>query len=439
MKLRVTPPRGLRLRGELRVPSDKSITQRALILGALAEGTTRVVAPLDAGDTRSVRRALERLGVRVEGSGEALLVHGPLLPSTSLVALDLQNSGTGARLLLGALAGRGVAARLTGDESLRRRPMGRVVRPLQSMGARFAGASLERLPLTVTSTPPLAPFRGALAVASAQVKSAVLLAALSAEGESELLERVPTRAHTESLLPLFGGTLAMRPTDGGGIAIVLRGPQRLHGVEIVVPADPSSAAFHAAAAALLPGSAITFTDLLLAPRRTAFFALLERMGAVCRRQVESDRFEPVGRLEVASGELRATTIAVDEIPDLIDELPLVALVAALADGRTEVRGAAELRLKESDRITAIGDGLTRMGARFAELPDGFAIDGCQRLRGATVDSHADHRIAMALTVAALHADGVTTIDRFEAAAISYPSFLDDLRRLLGSDPFTCFD
>jgi 3-phosphoshikimate 1-carboxyvinyltransferase len=428
----VAAGRGRSLHGSLRVPSDKSITQRALLIGALAEGTTRIVAPLDAGDTRAVRGALARLGVAiVERPGELELRPPERLALRGDAPLDLENSGTGARLLLGLLAGRGGAATLTGDASLRGRPMGRVVAPLVAMGARIDGPDVSRLPLRVRAQPPLRPFVGTLEVASAQVKSAVLLAALGAQGETRLVEPAPTRAHTEAMLRAFGVELAAR-----GREVVLRGPQRPRATPVEVPADPSAAAFHAAAAALLEGSQVELTDVALSPRRTRFFDVLARMGAsVARLDVAERGGETVGTLRVAGGELRATDVDPSEVPDLIDELPLVAVVAAFARGTTRVRGAAELRVKESDRLEAMGEGLARMGVAIALHEDGFDVTGGAALRGAAVRSRGDHRIAMALAIAALRADGPTAIDDFACAAISYPGFRADLARLLGEDPF----
>jgi 3-phosphoshikimate 1-carboxyvinyltransferase len=427
----VAAGRGARLFGSLRVPSDKSVTQRALLLGAIARGTTRVVRPLDSDDTRALRRALARLGVEIDLRSEIVELRAPeRLEVRGDGPLDLGNSGTAARLLLGLFAGAGVSATVTGDASLRRRPMGRVTGPLAAMGARFEGG--ERLPLSISSQPPLAPFRGTLAIASAQVKSALLFAALGARGETRLVEPAPTRAHTENLLRLLGGELDVA---ADGRTITLRGPQRLRGATIEVAADPSSAAFHAAAAALLPGSRVELTDLLLDPRRARFFDVLERMGArVGRAGVALRGGETVGTLVVEAGELAATEIAPAEVVDLIDELPLVAVVAASARGTTVVRGAGELRVKESDRLAALGEGLARLGAKITVCAEGFEVTGGAPLTGASVRSFGDHRIAMAFAIAALRCEGPLAIDDFDCVAKSYPGFRADLARLLGADP-----
>jgi len=424
---------GARLTGSLRVPSDKSVTQRALLLGALAQGTTRVVDPLDSDDVRALRRALARLGVEFAERDGALEVRAPQrLELRGDGPLDLEGSGTAVRLLMGLLAGAGVAATLTGDASLTRRPMGRILAPLTAMGARFEGADLDRLPLAIASRLPLEPFVGALAVASAQVKSAILLAALGASGETRITEPAPTRAHTERMLREFGADLAI---DGDGRTIRLRGPQRLRATTVEVAADPSSAAFHAAAAALLPGSRVELTALLLDPRRARFFDVVERMGGRVRRVDGAARGgEPVGTLVVEAGELVATDVVAFEVPELIDELPLVAVLGACARGTTRVRGAAELRVKESDRIAAIGAGLTRLGARVTLVADGFDVVGGAPLVGASVRSFGDHRIAMALAIAALRCAGPVAIDDFGCVAKSYPGFRADLARLLGADP-----
>src|SRR5688572_2648750 len=436
MKLRVAPPRHGRFDGSLRPPSDKSITQRAYVLALLAEGTTRIERPLKAGDTRSVLRAIERLGAVVVEREDSVDVTGALaLELDESLPLDLGNSATGARLLLGALAGRGVKAEITGDSSLRRRPMGRIVRPLTAMGAEFTGKDPDRLPLTVRATPPLQPFVGATEVVSAQVKSAILLAALGAKGETKLHKKHATRAHTENMLAAFGATVASRPS-GLGMDVELTGPQSLRSTTIFVPGDPSSAAFHATAAAAQPGSRVELRDVLLDPRRSAFFDVLARMGAkVERRDVVRQGGEQTGTVVVEGGELRALEIHPDEVPDLIDELPLVAVLGTLARGSTRVRGAAELRVKESDRIHALGDGLARLGARVWLEPDGFIVEGGRELRGADVQCFGDHRIAMAFVIAALCARGESTVDGFECAELSYPGFLEDLAGLLHARPF----
>jgi 3-phosphoshikimate 1-carboxyvinyltransferase len=438
MKLRVAPPKSPRVDGSLRPPSDKSMTQRALIFSMLAEGTSKIVHPLEAGSTRSVRNAIERLGAVVTEHDDLLEVAGALrLEPDDAMPIDLEGSGTGARLLLGALAGRGVSIEITGDSSLRRRPMGRVVRPLTRMGAHFSGDDLDHLPLKVRAALPLRPYDGELEVASSQAKGAVLLAALGAEGTTRLRERQPTRTHTEAMLAEFGAPVTTKPSGVGvGVDVFLSGPQKLRATTIHVPGDPSAAAFHAAAAAAVPGARIELRDLLVDSHRAAFFDVLQRMGAhVERKDAVRRGGELVGTLVVEGRELHAVEIGADDVPDLIDELPLVAVLGAVAKGTTRVHGAGELRVKESDRVHALGDGLARLGARVWLEPDGFLVEGGRPLRGADVSSCGDHRIAMALVVAALSARGESTVDGFECAEVSYPGFLEDLAGLLHARPF----
>ncbi len=418
-------------RGVVRVASDKSITQRAVLLAAAAEGRSELRGPLDAQDTRAVRAAAQKLGARIEDQRGAWIVEGvgragfdrgsPRNP----IELDLRNSGTGARLLLGLLGGQGVCARITGDESLRRRPMARVVAPLRAMGVRCDAAAQDRLPITIDSRPPLRPFRGEIDVASAQVKSAILLAALEADGSSEVREPEKSRDHTERMLPVFGV-----PVKVGERSAELEGPAALHAAELAVPADPSSAAFFAAIAALYPGSEITFPDLLANPLRTAFFGVLERMGAHVEWRDRCLRHgEMVGTCTVRGDDLRGVELSGQDIPSVIDELPVLAVLAALARGETVVRNAGELRVKESDRIEAMEQGLSAMGADFESLPDGFRIRGGKHLSGARIATRLDHRIAMAHVVAALRARTPTRLDDRDCIDVSYPDFLRDLLSL----------
>lgn len=411
---------------ELRVPSDKSLTQRALLLAALAEGRSRIASPLCSEDALAVRDVIVRLGARCAEEGGAWTVQGlGGRIDRDCGTLDLRNSGTGARLMLGLLAGFGGEATLTGDASLRQRPMLRVVEPLRAMGARIEGPG-RHLPIHVARGGVLAPYVGEVAVPSAQVKSAILLAALGADGVSRVREKRATRDHTERMLPCFGVPVVVQPQG-----IEVAGPARLRAAELCIPADPSSAAFFAAAAALAgPGTRIELLDVLLNPGRIEFFHLLQEMGAQVAWSVAEERSgEPVGRVVVEGATLRGTAIEPARVPALIDELPLVALLGARASGTTTVAGAEELRIKESDRIRSIGEGLGALGVPFEERPDGFRIEGGARLRGARVRSHGDHRIAMVLAVAALFAAGTTEIEGAECAAVSYPGFFEDLRRL----------
>ena len=412
-----------RVEGRLQVPGDKSISHRALMLGALARGVTTVGGLASGADVRATRTCLEALGVSVRAIGEsgALAVdgrglHGLLPPSGDVNAL---NSGTTVRLLMGILAAHAFDATLTGDGSLSRRPMRRVTEPLAAMGARIEttdghlpaivhGARLHG----VTWAPP---------VPSAQVKTAVLLAGLQAEGETTVVEMAPTRDHTERALRQFGADLRI-----DGTRVTVRGGTPLQATDITVPGDPSSAAFFAAAAAALPGSRVEITGVGLNPTRIGYLDVLRRFGARVTTQVVDDRAaEPVGSMVVEHAERRAVSIDADEVPGLIDELPVLGAIAALGGGIT-VRGAAELRVKESDRIHALVTGLAAFGAAVEEYADGFSIAAATRLTGAHVDAAGDHRLAMAFAVVALGAQGPSIISGADSVAVSYPGFFDAL-------------
>ena len=414
-------PTAARFRARLRLPGDKSLSHRLAILAALAEGPSRYAHFATAADCRSTLACLAALGVRTEVAGDRVTVvgHGPSALRAPSVPLDAGNSGSTLRILAGVLAGRPFRSVLDGDASLRRRPMERVAEPLRAMGARVA---------TTGGCPPLAIDGGALAgidhvlaVPSAQVKTAILLAGLQAEGRTRVTEPAASRDHTERLLPRFGV-----PVSRDGLSVSIEGRASLSAFDMDVPGDPSSAAFLAVAALIVPDARVRIDDLLLNPSRIAFVEVLRRMGGAVRVRVEREDPEPVGWLEAETSALRATDIAPAEVPALIDELPALAVAAARAAGTTTVTGAAELRLKESDRIAAMAEGLRAMGASVTERPDGFAIEGGRPLRGAAVRSHGDHRIAMALAVAGLAAAGETVIDDGDCAAVSFPGFFDVL-------------
>ncbi|NPB05561.1 MAG: 3-phosphoshikimate 1-carboxyvinyltransferase [Aquificae bacterium] len=426
----------MRIEGELRVPSDKSISHRAIIIGALAEGDTLVKNWLRSADTTATLRVYRQMGLEVEEkeSGE-LVVKGRGLFSLREPdrVLDAQNSGTTARLSLGVLAAQPFFAVLTGDDSLRRRPMLRVVKPLREMGASVDGREGGNLlPLAVRG----GPLRGISFFnkkASAQVKSALLLAGLHAEGTTEVEEPYLSRDHTERMLRLFEVDLETVPLERG-VLVKVKGPQQpTGGKEIFVPADPSSAAFFAAAAVLLPGSHLLLKEVLVNPTRDGFFRKLRQMGALL--EYENPRelsMEPIADVRVRhSPELRGVEVFPEEVPAMIDELPLLAVVATQAEGTTVIRGAAELRVKESDRIKATVENLRKMGARVEELPDGMVIYGKTPLRGGVkIKTYGDHRIAMAFTVAGLVADGPVELDDPSCVAVSYPRFFDDLKKVL---------
>lgn len=383
------------------------------------------------GDVRSTRGVLEALGVSIVDRGAAIEIDGrgwaglDRPPRSTPITLDCGNSGTSARLLLGLLAARRGRFRLIGDESLSRRPMRRVTAPLSQMGAEFNGGGT--LPLEVQGTT-LRAVSLATTVASAQVKSALILAALQAEGSSAIDEPIASRDHTERLLMSMGAPLHVDRDDSRRV-LIDGGAARLAPLDLTIPGDPSSAAFALALAALLPGSEVTVTGISLNPRRLGFYRLLERMGAEIFTTLERGAPEPVGSITARHAELHGVDVTAEEVVDAIDELPLLAVVAAAAEGETVIRGAEELRHKESDRITSTATLLRAFGASVEELTDGLVIQGGTRWRVAHVDAQSDHRIAMAATVAAALAPGPSTLDGARWVAISYPRFFDDLDRL----------
>lgn len=408
------------------MPGDKSITHRAFLFGALAHGVTTIEGASAGDDCTSTRRCLTALGVRFESDARGLVtVIGGKPLSRPAAALDCGNSGTTLRLLMGVLAGSGFESELAGDESLNRRPMERVARPLREMGARIE---------TANGLPPVrvagAKLRGASLTpeaASAQIKSAILLAALQAEGRTIVREPMPTRDHTERMIHLFGGRIGRQ-----GSEVSLDGPQALQGTRVVIPGDPSSAAPFVVAALLLPDSEVTIEGVLLNPHRVRYLDVLREMGADIETRVTSAAdAEPAGRIVARSSTLRGVSLAPEDVPAVVDELPILAVAGAMAAGRFEVRGASELRVKESDRISSMVEGLTLLGARIEELADGFRVSGGRRLNGAPVRSHGDHRIAMALSVAALAAEGETEVAGADAVSISLPSFFPELERGAG--------
>ncbi len=429
----LTLPGGGSLRGTVTVPGDKSISHRALLFGAIAEGTTRIEGLLPAEDPLSTAACLRAMGVAVSPieAGQPVTVEGVGLDGFREPedVLDCGNSGTTMRLMLGLLAGR--ADRhfvLTGDASLRRRPMRRVGGPLAAMGATIAGRDGGNLaPLAIQGRR----LRGATIhtpVASAQVKSAILLAALTADGPTTVVEPVQSRDHSERMLRAFGAELVVGG-PGATQATVTPGAV-LRGQHVIVPGDISSAAFWLVAAAITPGAALTVQNVGLNPSRTGILEVLEQMGArIAVLNARDVAGEPVGDLQVSHGPLRAFTIGEELIPRLVDEIPVLAVAACCAEGVSRVTGAAELRVKETDRLAVMARQLGAMGARLEEYPDGLTIQGGTALRGAEVDSETDHRVAMSLAVAAQIASGPTRLHRPEAAAVSYPNFWDDLERL----------
>jgi 3-phosphoshikimate 1-carboxyvinyltransferase len=408
-----------RIRARLRAPGDKSISHRALILNALAEGSATVTGLAPGLDVRSTAAALAALGAEVAPAADGVvIVTGPATWSAR-GPVDCGNSGTTARLLLGALAPRADGEIvLDGDDSLRRRPMDRVAIPLAAMGAEIAERNGRgRLPLAVRGRP-LSGARHRLEVASAQVKSALLLAGLAAEGSTVIAEPLPSRDHTERMLRAMGADLEI----GGEIRLE---PGPIGAIDVAVPGDLSSASFFLGLAAAAGGEAVV-EGVGLNPGRTGFLSLLERLGAEVVVETEQDGIEPVGIVTVRSDGLRGIVVGAREVPGAIDELPLLAVLATQADGETRVTGAGELRVKESDRIAAIVAGLSAMGADVEALSDGFAVRGPVPLTGARLDALGDHRIGMALAVAASVARGDSLLVGAEWVDVSYPGFFDAL-------------
>ena len=433
MRFRVRPV--ARLHGEAEVPGDKSISHRAALLGALAEGVSEVQGYLEAEDCLRTLTAVQALGAEVtrKGPGHYRVAGGGLrgLSEPSDV-IDCGNSGTTARLLAGALATQPFWTMLTGDASLRRRPMGRIAEPLRAMGATIVGRSDGgRLPLAIRGTAPTTAVRYATPVASAQVKSAILLAGLAAEGPVTVTEPAPSRDHSERMLRRFGARVA------SGDRTVTLTPGPLRATSVVVPGDISSAAFLLVAGAIVGESRVTLHRVGVNPTRTGVLDVLAAMGARIQTTNAADDGEPTASLTVTAGALEPTTIGgALLIPRLIDEVPVLAVAATVAPGVTVVRDAQELRVKESDRIAALSRELVKMGAVIEERPDGMAITGGRRLHGAAVSSGGDHRMAMALAVAALVAAGETLIDDVACVATSFPAFADTINTLAGMPTIT---
>jgi 3-phosphoshikimate 1-carboxyvinyltransferase len=433
----LTSRRGGALRGRIRAPGDKSVSHRALILGALADGETLIEGLLEGEDVLRTAAAMRAFGAEVERLGEGrwrVLGHGRLDEPKDVV--DCGNSGTGARLIMGAAAGFPIAASFTGDSSLRKRPMGRVLEPLVRMGARHLGRAGERLPLTVRGGE-LKHISYRLPVASAQVKSAVLLAGLHAEGGVEVIEPSRTRDHTERMLQGFGARLEIEQTEAGRLIRIPPG-QRLRGTQVNVPGDPSSAAFPLVAALITPGSEVTVERVLLNPLRAGLFETLIEMGAdlvIENRREESG--EPVGDITARHSQLTGVTTPPERAPSMIDEYPILAVAAAFARGRTVMSGIGELRVKESDRIALMAAGLEACGVVVEEEPEGMIVTGTNGANhpvrgGAQVETHGDHRVAMAHLVMGLAAEAPIAVDEPGMIATSFPGF-EALMRGLGAD------
>ena len=420
------------LRGAVVVPGDKSVSHRSLLFGALAEGETRVTGLLDAEDVHSTRKAVERMGAIVRAEGDEIVVTPPETLSEPDDVIDCGNSGTSLRLLTGVLSGLPGLAVLTGDASLRRRPVRRVVEPLRRMGADLSARAGDRLPPVVVRGRQLKGFRHVLEVASAQVKSACLLAGLFAEGETTVVEPALSRDHTERMLRGMGVALRVE-----GLSVTVA-PGRPKGTRVDVPGDISSGAFFLCAAAAVPGSRVTVRNLGVNPTRTGLLDVLEAMGAKLTRANERVvAGEPRADVTVEAAELRATEIRGDIIPRLIDELPVIMVMATQAKGRTVIRDAKELRVKESDRLAAMGETLAAAGARIELFEDGCAIEGPTPLKGVQVKTRLDHRIAMSMAVAQLLADGEPVeLDDVACVATSFPGFFRLMDEVCGASEAT---
>ncbi|MFP9085765.1 3-phosphoshikimate 1-carboxyvinyltransferase [Streptococcus equi] len=415
------------LRGRLRVPGDKSISHRAVIFGAIAEGQTVLHGLLRGQDVLATIQALRDLGVSIYEAADSLIIEGRgfkgLKPAQK--PLDMGNSGTSMRLLAGLLAAQDFSVQLLGDDSLSRRPMDRITIPLSLMGAELSGQGEKELPpLIVRGHQGLRPIHYQLPVASAQVKSAILLAALQTQGETVILEKELTRNHTEEMIEQFGGKLSV-----AGKQISIKGPQRLQGQTLYIPGDLSSAAFWLAAALIVPGSDLVLENVGINPTRTGLLEVIEKMGGQLSYQAV-DKDMQAASLRVSYSSLKGVEISGDLIPRLIDELPIIALLATQAQGTTYIRDAKELRVKETDRIQAVTDVLGQMGADIQATEDGMVIRGKTPLHGAAVNSCGDHRIGMMAAIAALLVEeGQVTLERAEAIMTSYPDFFKDLERL----------
>lgn len=432
-----------RIETEITVPGDKSISHRAVILSSISNGRCVISNFLEGEDCRSTARAMRQLGVTIETPEPGVMIvegcRGTFQKPDK--DIDCGNSGTTMRLMAGLLASQPFRCRMVGDESLSRRPMRRVIEPLQQMGARLSAEGEKKCPPLVVEGGPLEGITYRLPVASAQVKSAILLAGLFARGQTTVIETARSRDHTERMLDYFLVKCRREEIRESGtpplsrqlkeLRISVDGGSVPESRDFVVPGDISSAAFWLVAAAAQPGSRLLIKNVGLNPTRTAIIDVLVRMGARVREVVESSSGgEPAGTIDIKGGTLRATTISGDEIPNLIDEIPIIAIAAALAEGTTVIRDAAELRVKETDRIAAVASNLRAIGVDVEEFPDGMAITGGKPLKGARLPSYGDHRIAMSFAVAGLFSAKEMIIDDTACVQTSYPAFYETLQTLV---------
>ena len=416
------------LNGSIRVPGDKSISHRSIIFGSLAEGETKVYDILRGEDVLSTMQVFRDLGVEIEDKEGVVTIQGVGMDGLEAPrnALDMGNSGTSIRLISGVLAGADFEVEMFGDDSLSKRPMDRVTIPLKKMGVSISGQTERDLPpLHLKGTKNLTPIHYELPIASAQVKSALIFAALQAQGQSVIIEKECTRNHTEDMLQQFGGHLSVE-----GKKITVHGPQKLSGQKVVVPGDISSAAFWLVAGLIVPNSRVVLKNVGINETRTGIIDVIRAMGG----KLEITEIDPVAKsatLTVESSDLKGTEIGGALIPRLIDELPVIALLATQAQGVTVIKDAEELKVKETDRIQVVADALNSMGADITSTADGMIIKGKSALHGARVNTFGDHRIGMMTAIAALLvADGEVELDRAEAINTSYPSFFDDLETLI---------
>lgn len=413
------------LRGDVTVPGDKSISHRAVMFGALADADTHITGFLMGEDCLSTISCFEKMGVSIDVSEKEVVVHGVglhgLKAPTEL--LYTGNSGTTTRLLCGILAGQPFSCTLNGDASIQKRPMGRIIKPLREMGADISGKDGNLCPLDIHPAP-LHGIRYDMPVASAQLKSAILLAGLFADGPTTVIEPAPSRDHTERMLRGLGAQVVSNGTE-----ITLTPPKALHAVNVEVPGDISSAAYFLVAGLILPNSDILIRNVGVNPTRTGILDALEAMGANIERLNERGTVEPICDLRVRSSHLHGTTISGDLIPRLIDEIPVLAVAAAFAEGETVIRDAQELKVKESNRIATMTTELSKTGADVQETDDGMMIRGGKPLHGADFASYADHRVAMSMAVCALACEGDSSIDDPDCVAISYPTFFETLDAL----------
>jgi len=415
------------LKGELDLPGDKSISHRAIMIGSIAEGKTAVKNFVTNQDCLSTVNAFKQMGIDISVEDDKVFIHGKGLKGLSKPKspLYLGNSGTTMRLLLGILAGQGFDCTLTGDESLSSRPMSRVTHPLRSMGARIDGAKdAEFAPLTIKGGK-LKPISFDMPVPSAQVKSSILFAGLYADGTTSVKEKIKSRDHTERMLKLFGADLTTKDN-----VISVKSNPSLSGKNITIPGDISSASFFIVGATLLKGSSIKVRSILYNPTRIGLINLLKRMGAKIEVINENKTgFEPTCDLNVESSPLRGIDITEDLIPSLIDELPIIMVAAALSKGKTCIKGAKELRVKETDRISSIATNLKRMGADITVKGDDIVIKGVERLNASSLESFGDHRTAMSMVIASLNTKGISTVSDIGCIDTSYPGFFSTLKTL----------